>query len=206
MPAVATVLPSRSAGSLDARLGQRDQRGQRAVDEGRDGDDVEALVAREHDLGLVGDRQVDLSGRDLLDRCRGIGGHPRRDVKAGILEVAALERRVDPGVIGVDEEVEREVERLADAAPVLLALAAGGRERQQAQASGSAAAPRDRVGPSSSFRFTRALAILPPGNPPLEQAYQGEQADRQRREDRHRGEQPRHQQLRGRAASGVRGR
>ena len=55
---------------LDARVGQRDQRGQRPVDERRDGDHVEALVAGEHHLGLVGDRQVGLPGGDLLDRRR----------------------------------------------------------------------------------------------------------------------------------------
>ena len=82
-----------------------------------DGGHRQALVAREHHLGLVGDRQVDLAGGHLLDRRRGIGGDLRLDVETGLLEVAALERREEAGVVGVDVEVERDGERLGPAAP-----------------------------------------------------------------------------------------
>ena len=58
------------------------------MDERRDRDHRQALVAGEQDLGLVGDRQVGAPGRDLADRRRGVGGHLRLDVEAGLLEVA----------------------------------------------------------------------------------------------------------------------
>ena len=111
---------------LDAGVAERDQRGERLLHERADRDHVEPLVAGEHHLGLVGDREVDPARRDLLDRRRRVGGHLGPHVEPRLLEVAALERRVDPGVVGVDVEVEREVEALGLALALLGLLPAAG--------------------------------------------------------------------------------
>ena len=112
---------------------QPDQRGQRPVDDRGDRHDRQALVAGEQHLGLVGDRQVRPAGGDLADRRRRVGGDLGLDVEPRLVEVAAVLRRVDPGVVGVDVEVELDVERLRPAVPVAprLLAAAGGEPRQR---------------------------------------------------------------------------
>ena len=89
---------------------------------------------RQRHLGLVGDRQVRLAGGDQLDRRGGVGGGVDADVEAGFLEVAELLRHVDPGVVGVGVEVERQAERLAlRRARVLGLLAAGGEAEREGE-------------------------------------------------------------------------
>ena len=142
-------LAAQVGGARDPGRGQRDQRGQRLVDDRGDRLDVEPLLAGEQHLGLVGDREVGAPRGDLLDRRRGIGGDLRLDVEPGALEVAVVERHVDPGVVGVDVEVEREVEvlRLGRAERLLL-LAAGGQARARARERRAAATSSGRlIGP-----------------------------------------------------------
>ena len=154
MPAVATVLPARSEGSVDAGLGKRDQRGERLGRRARaTATTWQALVAGEHHLGLVGDRQVGPPGGDLLDRRRRVGGHAAGRPRARPPRSSrGLERRVDPGVVGVDVEVERQVEllRLAAAAGSSLLAAAG--ERRCAATSESAASSERRARIDAPFR------------------------------------------------------
>src|SRR4051794_9757890 len=97
---------------LDARVLQPDHRRERSRDQGGDRLDRQALVLRQEDLGLIGDRQVDAAGGDLLDRGRGIGRRLRLDVEARVAEVPVVDRLEDSGVVGVDVEVERQAERL----------------------------------------------------------------------------------------------
>jgi hypothetical protein len=52
----------------DPGLGKRDQRRERPIDQGRDGDDRQPLILGEEDLGLKGDREVGATGRNLADR------------------------------------------------------------------------------------------------------------------------------------------
>ena len=54
--------------------GQRDDRGQRALHERADRDELQALIAREQQLRLVGDRHVDLAGGEQLQRFGRFGG------------------------------------------------------------------------------------------------------------------------------------
>ena len=56
------------------RGGEGDDRGERPLHERADGDDFEALVAREQDLGLVRDGGVDAAGGEQLERFGGVGG------------------------------------------------------------------------------------------------------------------------------------
>ena len=154
IPAVAIVLPARSRGDSIPAVGQRDQRGQRLLDQRRDRDDVEPRVAGEQDLRLVGDREVGAAGGDLLDRRRGVRGHVRLDVEPGVLEVAAVERLVDPDVVGVDVEVEREVERLrlrrlAVARLLLLAAARDDHRDREDRERGAARLMRRRAAPTT---------------------------------------------------------
>ena len=191
MPAVAIVLPSQVGDPLDPRFLQPDQRGQRAVDESADGDHVEALFVGQDDLRLVGDRQVRLAGGDLLDRRRRVGGGLDRDVEAGVREVAELLRHVDPGVVGVRVEVERQRERCRSAAAgdVLALLAAGGEaERQGERRDGG----RERGGSArvSSPAFYRQVTTRRSAS-----AIRPKRREGDRGEDGDRGEQPRRFEL-----------
>src|SRR5206468_1900355 len=67
--------------------GKRDDRGQRLVDEGADGDHAQALVPRAEQLRLVGDREVNPPGRDVLDRRRRIRRLADLHLEPGLLEV-----------------------------------------------------------------------------------------------------------------------
>ena len=127
-------------GGRDAGLRQRDQRGERPLHEGGDGGHREPLVAREQDLGLVGDREIGPAGGDLLDRRRRIGGNLRLHREAGPLEVAAVEGLVDPGVVRVDVEVQLQ-RHPAQAAPASSPRSPGC-SRRTAAARASAAARR----------------------------------------------------------------
>ena len=142
----------------DPRLGQRDQRGQRPRDEGGDRDHRQPLVAGEQDLGLVGDRQVGPPGGHLADRRRGVGGDLGLDLEPGLVEVAALERGVDPGVVGVDVEVERQGERLGVAVAALLLLAAPGDQRRREHEQGDRRPRSRRESPSARAGSTRRAA------------------------------------------------
>jgi hypothetical protein len=96
----------------------------------------------EHHFGLVGDRQIGAAGGEQLDRRRGVGGGVDADVEPGFLEVAELLRHVDPGVVGVGVEVERQAERLRLAGHVFALRAAGGEaeaEREQGERQGERA-------------------------------------------------------------------
>jgi hypothetical protein len=98
--------------ALDVRGGQRDDRGQRALDERPDRDQFQAFVAGEQQLGLVGDRHVDLAGGEQLQRFGAFGGDHRFHVESGGAEVPGGDRRVERRVVGVREPVEHHREGL----------------------------------------------------------------------------------------------
>ena len=189
MPAVATVLPRRSAGSAIPASGSEISEVSGLRDERADRDHRQALVAGEQHLGLVGDREVGAAGGDLADRRRGVGGDLGLDVEPGLVEVAAVERRVDPGVVGVDVEVERQVERLRSRRWRLSCFS----PQPAASAPRRARASASRTPRHAAAR--RSVARAPPGEAPLDQRQAAEQGDRQRREDDDRGEHPRRLQL-----------
>jgi len=83
-----------------------------ALDDGADADDVAAALARQAEVVDVDDRQVGPPRGDLLDRRGRVRRDARGDLQAGSLEEALVDARVDPGMVGVDEEVQGEVERL----------------------------------------------------------------------------------------------
>ncbi len=93
-----------------------------------EGKDVQALLASEHQLRLIADRQIGLACRDLLDRRGWIRRDARHDVQPRILEVTRFKALKEPDVIGVDEEVEGEVEVLRARLPILGFLAAARRD------------------------------------------------------------------------------
>ncbi len=181
------------------------------LDQGTDSDHVESLVAGEHHLGLVGDRQIGTAGRDLLDRRRGVGGNVRVDVEAGVGEVAVGERRVDTGVVGVDVEVERQVEGVGLRRLALGLLAAAERkqrDRRQRRHCGADAYEPPRSGlrllhrsfhPRWLRNLGRGSAVRsrssPPAPPSFEQADRSEEQHRHRREHEDRREQARHLEL-----------
>jgi len=63
---------------------------------------------------------------EVSGRRGGVGRGVDADVEAGFFEVAELLRHVDPGVVGVGVEVQRQAERLRRGARFLRLLAAGG--------------------------------------------------------------------------------
>ena len=126
MPAVPTVLPARSATLRDVRRGQRDDRRQRPLDERRDRDQFQAFVAGEQQLGLVGDRHIDLAGRQQLQRFGGFGGDHRLDFKPRGAEVAGGQSGVERRVVGVGEPVEHHREGLGSSRGDRVLLGAAG--------------------------------------------------------------------------------
>ena len=142
MPAVPTRLALRSARRRAMFLPPSHDRGQRALHERRrPRRRCSALVARQQQLGLVGDRQVGRPAASSFSGAAGSDGACESHVEPGPLEVAARLRRVDAGVVGVGEEVEHERRRLAacGARRSLLLLAAA---RASAQRGERAAARR----------------------------------------------------------------
>ena len=160
MPAVAIVLPRRSADALDPRLLQPDHRGQRPVDERR---------RRRPRRGPVRGRAAPRARRRSPGRCcpaatsligaAGSDGRLDRDVEAGFVEVAELLRHVDPGVVGVGVEVERQAERLALRRRHVLATS---RRRRRGRGRGRAGRRRARspgCGGASSPAFYRQVTM-----------------------------------------------
>ena len=164
---MATVLPRGRRGSVDPRLGQRDQRGQRPRDQratattAGPGRGRAAPRARRRSRGRRARRPP---GGSAPTGPRDLG----LDVEPGLVEVAAVERRVDPGVVGVDVEVERQGERLGVAVAALLLLAAAGDERRGADDERGAATrvmPRA-AGPRArpTRRCRRSISARPPNS------------------------------------------
>ncbi len=73
-PGRSRLLAGQVARRADVRVGQRDQRRQRLLDQRADGDEVATLLTRQHHLRLVGDRHVLLSRREQLQRSAGFPG------------------------------------------------------------------------------------------------------------------------------------
>jgi hypothetical protein len=112
-------------------LADRHDRGQRLLDECAHGHELQALVARQQQLGLVGDGEVDLARGQQLERRGGIARRLDLDVEPGAAEGAAALGRVDPRVVGVGEVVEHQPQALLRGrGGGLLALAAGGEQQR----------------------------------------------------------------------------
>ena len=124
--------------------GQRDDRCERPLDERGDRDHAQAVVAREQELGLVGDRHVYLARREQLQGFGGVGGRLGPHVQADGGEVAVADRRVERGVVGVGEEVEHHRHALGAGRAQRVLLFATARERGGAgeHARGQAQAPK----------------------------------------------------------------
>ena len=131
------------ADALAAQLGRarnvlgadRHDRRERPLHDRGDRHQRQALVSREQDLGLVGDRGVDLARGQQLERVGRVGRHLDVHVEARLGEVAFRERLVDPDVVGVREPVEHQRQLLRAAGRprhrLLLLPAAGGGNGQQ---------------------------------------------------------------------------
>ena len=113
MPAVATVLPLRSATPLIPDFSEPDHRGQRPVDERRDGDHVEALLVGQQRPRARRRSPGRLAGGDQLQRRGRVGRGARCRRRARLPRSSRLLGHVDPGVVGVGVEVERQAQRLA---------------------------------------------------------------------------------------------
>ena len=119
-----TVPPSRSAGARTALRSPAITAASGRCTIAADPDQVEAAFARDREVVDVEDREVGPAGLEQL-RCVG-GGRRLADLELDplALELAARERRVDPGVDGVRLEVEDEG-RLVRGARFSTAVAAG---------------------------------------------------------------------------------
>ena len=138
---------------VDRVLADRHDRGQRLLHERADGHELQALVAREQQLGLVGDREVDLAGRQQLERRGGIARRLDLDVEPGAAEGAVGLGRVDPRVVGVGEVVEHEPQALLGRrGGGLLALAAGGEQQRGEGEQDERQTAGQRSGPSGRRR------------------------------------------------------
>ena len=155
MPASPTRLPRSCAAVRDVLGADRHDRGQRLLDDRRDRHQRLALVAGEQHLGLVGDRDVDLAGREQLQRQRRVGRHLDVDVETGLLEVALGQRLVDADVVGVGEPVEHQRQRLR-ACPTTTSATPSSRRRPTAPAR-AARRRRSTSGSVSSGAFSSRL-------------------------------------------------
>ena len=108
----ADALAGEVLGARRCRCRERHQRRQRLLHERADRDELRALVAREQQLGLVGDGEVGAAALEQLERRGGVGRRLDLDVEPGALVLARRLGRVDAGVVGVGEVVEHEVEAL----------------------------------------------------------------------------------------------
>ncbi len=163
MPAVAIVFPRRSAASSIPASGSEIREVSGEADDRGDRDHRQALVVRQQDLGLVRDREVRAAGSHLADRRRGVGWNPGVDGEAGLLEVAALQRGEQPGVVGVDVEVERDVEslRLDAVGTRLLLLTTGrGQQRQRREGEGEGEGETGRSQRISFMRRSQSAALV----------------------------------------------
>ncbi len=199
MPAVPTVLPSRSAAEPIPPSGSEISEVSGDPTTAPTASTSRPLLRGEQHLGLVRDRQVRPSGGDLLDRRGGIGGHLRLDVEARLPEEAPVDRGVDPGVVGVHVPVEVERERLwvAGRAGRRVAVpAAGGQAQREHRRAPRAPPPGARVAIAVSCPCHPAA--IPGDDLALDQRDQREEDDRHHREQRDGGEHPGGQQAAGR--------
>jgi hypothetical protein len=136
----------------DRVLADRDDRGQRLLDERPDGDELAPLLAGQQQLRLIGDRQVDLAGRQELQRGRRVRRRLDLDVEAGAPELAGALGRVDPRMVGVGEVVEHQphgLHRGRGGGGLLLRAAGGeGRHGGEGEQDGGQAAGHGCDGPS----------------------------------------------------------
>jgi hypothetical protein len=112
-----------------ANGGPRDHRCQRALDDRHHADHVETMLARDRKVVDVQDRELNRSRLQQLGGVRRRRGLLDVEIGAGLLVVALMQRRVDPGVDGVRLEVENEGRSLGSAR---FSTASAGRERGRA--------------------------------------------------------------------------
>ena len=113
---------------MHGRLGE--DRGERALHQREDADDVAALGAREREVVDVEDREVGAPGEQELRRVGAAGRRADAEVNALGLVIAAAHGGEDAGVHAVGREVEQQRRVLVGAVLAAPGAAPGERERR----------------------------------------------------------------------------